>query len=615
MPETTTKERRGGAVSLRILAAGIVIAFCYWAAGLVITVLTSVLLAYFVDPLVELLERFRIPRTAGALIAVLLALALVTGTGWLLWDRVNDFAEAWPKYRAVLAEFTSAIEQRIEQLEARFKEITPKEKRAPQVILQDEGFTVRGLLWRGLGSLYTLLLLLTFVPFLVYFMLAAKRDVWHATLQLFPPTERTQVKRALEAVSGMLRSYIAGSVIVVGIVAVLSWIFFWIIGLDYPFLTGMVSGTLNLVPYIGVVLAWLPPLVIGLTKFNTLWPFVGIAAVLSFFHLIAINVLIPVLVGKKVQLSALAVTVALLFWGWLWGAMGFILAVPITATIKVICDHVEGWQPMRIWGMGIASHDVTGDGLPEVFLTSQSDNKLQTLAGDRLRPEYTDIAFSRGVTAHRPYLEDAVLPATAWHADFQDVNNDGLIDLYISKGNVESQPDFAAEDPNNLLLGNPDGTFTEGAPEAGIVNPSRTRGAALADFNLDGLLDLVEVNRRENIDLWRNVGSGSVDAPAPMGDWLAIRLDQPAPNVDAIGSWIEVRTGNRTLQREVTIGGGHAGGQLGWLHFGVGDADTVEVRVQWPDGDSGGWMNVRSNRFVTIERDGNRVVPWPVSDD
>ena len=277
--------------------------------------------------------------------------------------------------------------------------------------------------------------------------------------------------------------------------------------------------------------------------------------------------------------------------------------------------HVEGWQPMRIWGMGIASHDVTGDGLPEVFLTSQSDNKLQTLAGDRLRPEYTDIAFSRGVTAHRPYLEDAVLPSTAWHADFQDVNNDGLIDLYISKGNVESQPDFAAEDPNNLLLGNPDGTFTEGAPEAGIVNPSRTRGAALADFNLDGLLDLVEVNRRENIDLWRNVGSGSVDAPAPMGDWLAIRLDQPAPNVDAIGSWIEVRTGNRTLQREVTIGGGHAGGQLGWLHFGVGDADTVEVRVQWPDGDSGGWMNVRSNRFVTIERDGNRVVPWPVSDD
>jgi hypothetical protein len=266
-------------------------------------------------------------------------------------------------------------------------------------------------------------------------------------------------------------------------------------------------------------------------------------------------------------------------------------------------SHDEGWQSMQIWGMGIASHDLTGDGLPEVFLTSQSDNKLQTLAQGASRPEYVDIAFDRGVTAHRPYAGDVVRPSTAWHPEFSDVNNDGLVDLYISKGNVEEQPEFASEDPSNLLLGNPDGTFTEVADAAGLVNFARARGAALVDLNLDGMLDLVEVNRRENVELWRNVGWSDGQEPAPMGNWVALGLEQPAPNVDAIGSWVEVRIGNRVVQREVTVGGGHAGGQLGWIHFGVGDEDTVEIRVQWPDGEKGPWLNVTSNRFVTIDRE------------
>ena len=75
-----------------------------------------------------------------------------------------------------------------------------------------------------------------------------------------------------------------------------------------------------------------------------------------------------------------------------------------------------------------------------------------------------------------------------------------------------------------------------------------------------------------------------------MGDWISVRLEQPGPNRDAIGSWIEVRTGDRTIQREVTIGGGHASGELGWIHFGLGGADGAEVRVRWPDGEMGPWL-------------------------
>jgi hypothetical protein len=270
----------------------------------------------------------------------------------------------------------------------------------------------------------------------------------------------------------------------------------------------------------------------------------------------------------------------------------------------------EGWQPLVIWGMGIASYDLSGDGYPEVFLTSQGDNKLQTLADGATQPNYRDIAIDEGVTAHRPYAGGDVLPSTAWHPEFQDVNNDGLIDLFISKGNVEQMPDYAARDPSNLLLGQPDGTFIESGDAAGIVSFARGRGAALVDLNLDGMLDLVQVNRRENVGLWRNVGWGQASEPEPMGHWIAVRLEQPGPNRDAIGSWVDVRIGDRTVEREVTIGGGHAGGQLGWIHVGLGDLDGAEIRVQWPDGSMGPWIEVPADRFAIIERGAAEPELW-----
>jgi hypothetical protein len=272
--------------------------------------------------------------------------------------------------------------------------------------------------------------------------------------------------------------------------------------------------------------------------------------------------------------------------------------------------RAEGWQPLQIWGMGIASQDLTGDGHPEVFITSQGDNKLQALADGATQPTYHDIALRRGVTAQRPFVGGDVLPSTAWHPEFDDVNNDGFVDLFVTKGNVEAQPDYASRDPSNLLLGKADGTFVDRAEQAGIVRYDRARGAALVDLNLDGMLDLVVVNRQTNVTVWRNVGRGDAESPAPMGHWIAVRLRQSAPNVDAIGAWVEVRVGGRTVAREVTVGGGHAGGKIGWLHTGLGTADGAEVRVQWPDGETGPWMTLGADQMATIEKGAAEPTPW-----
>jgi hypothetical protein len=266
----------------------------------------------------------------------------------------------------------------------------------------------------------------------------------------------------------------------------------------------------------------------------------------------------------------------------------------------------QGWKPLQIWGMGIASHDLDGDGHPEVFITSMADNKLQKLDPGSKAPVYSDVAFKRGVTAHRPYVGGDIHPSTAWHAQFADVNNDGYADLFIVKGNVSSMPDFAALDPNNLLLQQTDGRFTEAGQQAGVASVKRGRGGMLVDLNGDGLLDMLVINRWDKAQLWRNVGAGNAGKPAPLGHWLQVRLKQTGGNRDAVGAWIEVDLGDaggkRIVRQELTVGGGHASGNLGWIHFGLGAAEQVKLRVQWPYGDWSAWQPVSADGFYVMDK-------------
>ncbi len=269
----------------------------------------------------------------------------------------------------------------------------------------------------------------------------------------------------------------------------------------------------------------------------------------------------------------------------------------------------DGWKRLQIWGMGIASHDVDGDGYPDVFLTSMADNKFQKLEGDASRPTYIDQAYKRGITAHRPYVGGDIHPSTAWHAQFADVNNDGLTDLFIVKGNVSTMPDFATLDPNNLLLQQTDGRFVEVGQQANVASYRRGRGGMVADFNGDGLLDMVVVNRWDKAQLWRNVGAGSAAKPEPLGHWIQLRLRQSGGNRDAIGAWVEVDLGGKIIRQELTIGGGHASGQLGWMHFGLGDAKDAKLRVQWPHSTWSNWQPIAADAFYTVDKEAG-ITHW-----
>lgn len=254
----------------------------------------------------------------------------------------------------------------------------------------------------------------------------------------------------------------------------------------------------------------------------------------------------------------------------------------------------DGWLPYSIWGMGIASRDLTGDGFPDVYLTSMGDQKFQEFDPAAPGPTWRDATYDRGTTAHRPHSGGDGRPSTGWHAQFGDANNDALDDIFVAKGNVEQMPDAALDDPNTLLLQHDNGQFSESATSAGVASMAKSRGAALADLNNDGWLDLVVVNRGSNLEIYQNKPG--------TGHWLLVDLGQTGHNRFALGAFIEIETNEATHTREITVGGGHASGIAGLHHFGLGTADKVRLRVIWPDGTQGSWQEAGANQILSIRR-------------
>ena len=187
-----------------------------------------------------------------------------------------------------------------------------------------------------------------FIPFLAYFMLTWKDHTHAATVRLFPEENRPMAHRTLARISAMIRSFLVGNLIVASIGAVLCVTMFWLLGIPYFYVLGTLSGFANLIPSFGFLLALLPPLAGGigiLNKSEILIVVIAMAAT----HSLMLNFLYPKLIGKRVRLNPLAVVIALLFWFWIWGAMGLILAVPIVGAAKIICDYTDSLRGFGEW--------------------------------------------------------------------------------------------------------------------------------------------------------------------------------------------------------------------------------------------------------------------------
>jgi predicted PurR-regulated permease PerM len=365
-----------------LISAGVVIALLYYGRDFFVTLITGVTIAFLLEPFVSFLVGFRLPRALASFLVCTAALLALYLAGLGLYTQVVDLMDDLPRYGQRITELVDSVALRLESAEQSAYQIlipkrirdrqSPKQNQEPPPVLKPstsprrrsaepptplaqpqvqevrikyESQTLFDYLYERLPSFYKIFLLASFVPFLVYFMLSWSDHIRRSYLHLFRGEDRHAAGRSWQGIADMARAYVVGNFVLGVLLSIVSGLFFWAVKLPYFLLVGPLSAFLSLVPYVGLPLAMLPPFFVGLPVYRGLTAYLIIGAVVGFLHLIALNALYPKLVGSRVHLNPLAVTIALMFWGVLWGAIGLVFAIPITAGIKAVCDNVADLQP------------------------------------------------------------------------------------------------------------------------------------------------------------------------------------------------------------------------------------------------------------------------------
>ena len=326
------------ATLLFVLVAGVLTVFGYYASSICITVLLAGFLAILFDPLVVKLEKLHLPRGVAAAGIVLLGMGLIGLLGYALYGRAMSFAEELPVYASTIQQTIEPISRKIQDFQQSAGNLTNNvhpTKKVPEVRLQ-ESPTWPDYLVRGVGSVSGALIIAGVVPFLTFFMLCTKDQMAIRMDGLF--SSRGDAARFITNLSQMIRGFVAGNLIVGSVMAVATTLVLRGVGMKGAIPLGIASGLLNLLPFLGLIASLALPLAAALLQFNTPGPYIVITLTILFLHVVSANLLIPKFIANRLSIGPVAATVGILFWGWLWGVMGLLLAVPLTAFIKLVAD-------------------------------------------------------------------------------------------------------------------------------------------------------------------------------------------------------------------------------------------------------------------------------------
>jgi predicted PurR-regulated permease PerM len=372
---TASAAKQAHHIAMPILALGVVIAILYLGRLFFITSLIALTIAFILEPFVALLMRIRFPRSLASFVVCSVALALLYVIGLGAYSQMSGLYDELPKYGQRIGDLVDGVQQKIAAMEDQtYKVVVPARQRQeeerrkqqeqalaaakkgkkgvtplqqpapgaiPEVRILQESTPIGDYIYSRLSSLYQVLLMASFIPFLVYFMLSWRDHINRSFLQFFHGEDRLVATRSVQGIADMVRAFVVGNFVLGLLLAVLSSMLFWGLRVPYPMLVGPLSGFMSLVPYIGLPLAMIPPLFAAL-PLNAVPVYVLVMVTVAMLHLVALNVLYPKIVGSRVHLNPLVVTFSLMIWGFLWDAPGLLLAIPLTAGIKAVCDNVKG---------------------------------------------------------------------------------------------------------------------------------------------------------------------------------------------------------------------------------------------------------------------------------
>jgi predicted PurR-regulated permease PerM len=371
--------QRSIAVGTCLIALAALVGLLYYGRDLIVTLIIAVVFALILNPAVLLVMKLRLPRPAATVIVLGIAFVLFYLLFATMWAQLSTIREDLPTYSSRLTELWSKANDRLDQTEkkvmdtvlpsnllAQQQQIQQKPQEAmrarrkrtsaaaaatpPQPTVQDVRIVtdpkpIVTTLYRYASGYFHVLVMASFVPFLVYFMLSWGDHLSRAFQQLFAPKDRYAAGKSWAGVGDATRAYILGNFFLWVLLSSLSGLAFFLLGVPYWPLVGPLSAFFSLVPYVGLPLSVIPPVLAALAVPNKFKIVITVALLTAALHFIAMNFLYAKIIGRRVRLNPLAVTVAIMFWGLLWGGIGLILAVPITAAIKVVCDNVESLEP------------------------------------------------------------------------------------------------------------------------------------------------------------------------------------------------------------------------------------------------------------------------------
>lgn len=348
-------------ISLTILAGAALLGVLKLAQPVIIPFVVSGLLFYALDPIVDRLQKLKVPRALAAGVVLLTLIAGLGAGAYALSDDMLAVVDRLPagarKLRADLRKPSpqptalDTMQKTARELdqaaaEATSPSVTPRG--VTRVQIEDPPFRASSYLWYGSMGALAIGSQAVMVGFLTYFLLVAN-DLFKRKLvkHIGPTLEKKRVTvQILDEISTQIERFLLVQALTSVIVGVVTAAALWALGLEQPIVWGLAAGVLNSVPYFGPIIVTGGLAAVGYLQFGTLEMGAAVASIALVITSLEGWFLTPILLGRVGRLNHIAIFASLLFWSWMWGVLGMLLAVPMLMAVKAICDHVEELQPV-----------------------------------------------------------------------------------------------------------------------------------------------------------------------------------------------------------------------------------------------------------------------------
>ncbi len=351
-------------LSLAILAGLAVLFTLHWASAVLIPLMLGVTLSYALSPVVDRLQRWRVPRAAGAGIVMLSIVGSIGWTAYALADDATELIESLPEatqkirqaVRSHRSNPTESTMDKVQKAATQLEQVAQEGGLAPpttsrgvtRVRIERPQFDIKDYFWTGTLGLAASIGQATIVMFIAFFLMASGDTFRRKLVRIVGPTfaRRKITVKALDEITGQMQRYLLVQLFISVCVGLVTWVAFLLIGVQHAAVWGVGAFVLNFVPYLGSIAFTAASALAGFVQFSSVDMGLLVAGVSLLIHTVAGHLITPWLTSRTNQMNAVAVFVGVLAFGWLWGMWGLLLGVPVLMMVKTVCDRVDELKPI-----------------------------------------------------------------------------------------------------------------------------------------------------------------------------------------------------------------------------------------------------------------------------